>query len=85
MENEYQNDLDAIIKRAQNDILREVDDRLHHRWAQIERILSNGRPIFEQTYGDKFARMYDLRCNLFTKMSTISEAQGVIYEIMYKK
>lgn len=85
MNNKYQNELDAIIKQAQKEALREVDDRLQHRWEQIDRILTNGRPIFEQTYGDRFLRMYDLRTLLFAKMSTISEAQGVICKIMYRK
>lgn len=85
MENEYLNDLNAIITRAQKDALNEVWDRLQHRWEQINRILTNGRPILEQTYGDRFVRMYDLRSHLLTKMEIISEAQGVIYEIIYKK
>lgn len=85
MENEYLNEVDAIIKRAQRDILREVDDRLQHHWEQINRILTNGCPIFEQTYGDRYILMSDLRRTLITKMFTLSEAQGVIFEIMYKK
>lgn len=85
MKNDYQKELDAIIKRAQRDALNEVDERLQRRWEQINRILTNGRPILEQTYGDKFNRMYDLRRTLITKMMILSEAQGVIYETMYKK
>ena len=85
MKNDYQNELDAIIKRAQRDALNEVDERLQRRWEQINRILTNGRSIWEQTYGDKFNRMYDLRRTLLAKMTTLSEAQGVIYETIYKK
>lgn len=85
MKNEYLNDLDAIITRAQKDALREVEDRLQHRWEQIDRILTNGRPIWEQTYGDRFDRMHKLRLQLITRMHTLSEALCVIYEIMYKK
>lgn len=85
MKNEYLNDLDAIITRAQKDALREVNDRLEYRWEQINRILNNGRPIWEQTDGDRFAHMLQLRLKLITKMQTLCEAQGVIYEIMFKK
>lgn len=85
MKNEYLNDLDAIIKRAQKDALLEVDERLDHRWAQIARILTNGRPIWEQTYGDRFDRIYSLRRCLMAKMETISEAKDVIFEIMCRK
>lgn len=85
MKNDYQKELEAIIKRAQKDVLLEVETRLQHRWEQIDRILTNGRPIWEQSRGDKFNRMYDLRSNLITKMLTLTEAQGVISEVMYKK
>lgn len=85
MNNKYQNDLDAIIKLAQKAALQEVDDRLQQRWDLIDRILTNGRPIWEQTFGERFETMYKLRLKLLTKMQSISEAQGVIFEIMYKK
>lgn len=85
MKNEYQKELDAIIKRAQKNILLEVENRLQQRWEQIDRILTNGRPIFEHALGERFNRMYYLRSNLITKMLTLSEAQGVIIEAMYKK
>lgn len=85
MENEYLNDLNVIIKRAQKDALQEVNDKLEHRWEQIDRILTNGRPIWEQTNGDRFNRIFQLRRRLITRMQTLCEAQGVIYEIMFKK
>lgn len=85
MKNEYLNDLNAIITRAQKEALREVDDKLQHRWEQIDRILTNGRPIWEQTYGDRFDRMFQLRRNLIARMHTLSEVQGMICEIKYKK
>lgn len=85
MKNEYLNELDEIITLAQKKALLEVDDKLQHRWEQIDRILTNGRSIWEQTNGDRFTRMYQLRYNLMTRMQTLGEAQGVIYEIMYKK
>ena len=85
MKNEYLNDLDPIITRAQKDALQEVKERLQHRWEQIDRILTNGRPICEQTYGDRFVRMNKLRRDLITRMQTLNEAQGLIYEVMYKK
>lgn len=85
MNNKYQIELDAIIKQAQKDALREVYDRLQHRGEQICRILTNGRSIWEQTNGDKFNRMFVLRSTLITKLMTLNEAQGVIYQLMYKK
>lgn len=85
MKNEYLNELDEIIKRAQRDALNEVNERLQLRWEQIDRILTNGRSIWEQTNGDRFNRMFALRSTLITKMMTLSDAQGVIYDVMYKK
>ena len=85
MKNEYQNELEAIIKRAQRDALNEVYERLQLRWEQINRILTNGRSIWEQTNGDRFNRMFALRSTLITKMMTLSEAQGVIHQVKYKK
>ena len=85
MKNDYQIELEAIIKRAQKDALQEVNDKLEHRWEQIDRILTNGRPIWEQTNGDRFNRIFQLRRRLITRMQTLCEAQGVIDEIMFKK
>ena len=85
MKNEYLNELDEIIKRAQRDALNEVYERLQLRWEQIDRILINGRSIWEQTYGDRFNRMFALRSTLITKMMTLSDAYGVIRDVMYKK
>lgn len=85
MKNDYQNELEAIIKRAQKDALDEVVKKLTERWNQIDRILTNGRSIWEQTNGDRFNRMFALRSTLITKMMTLSDAQGVIYQVMYKK
>ena len=85
MKNDYQNELEAIIKLAQREALTEVEERLQRRWVQIDRILTNGRSIWEQTYGDRFNRMYALRSTLITKLMTLSEAQGVIYQVKYKK
>ena len=85
MNNKYQNELDAIIKEAQKDALREVVDRLQHRWDQIDRILSNGHPIWIMMHGDRFERMRTLRMNLITKMVTICEVQGMLFNFMYKK
>lgn len=85
MKNDYQNELEAIIKRAQRDALNEVYERLQLRWEQIDRILINGRSIWEQTNGDRFNRMFALRSTLITKMMTLSDAYGVIYDVMYKK
>lgn len=85
MKNDYQKEMDAIIKRAQRDALNEVGERLQRRWDQIDRILTNGRSIFEQTYGDKFTRMHYLRSTLITKMLLLSNVQGMIYETIYKK
>ena len=85
MENKYLNDLNEIETRAQKAALREVNDRIEHRWEQINRILNNGRPIWEQTNGDRFACMLQLRLKLITKMQTLCEAQAAIYEIMFKK
>lgn len=85
MKNDYQNEMEAIIKHAQRDALNEVDERLQRRWEQIDRILTNGRSIWEQTNGDRFNRMFALRSILITKMMTLNEALDVIYQVMYKK
>lgn len=85
MKNEYLNEQDEIIKRAQRDVLNEVYERLQRRGEQICRILTNGRSIWEQTNGDRFNRMFALRRSLITKLMTLNEAQGLIYQLMYKK
>ena len=85
MENEYLNDLNAIIKRAQKDALHEVEKKLWERWNQIDHILTNGLPIWEQAYGEKCDKMYYLRYRLHLKMITICECNAVISEMRISK
>ena len=78
MKNEYQNELEAIIKRAQKDALLEVEKKLWERWNQIDHVLTNGRPLLDQTNGDKSDKMYYLRNRLSIKMKTICECNAII-------
>lgn len=78
MKNEYLNELDEIIKRAQKDALHEVEKKLWERWNQIDHVLTNGRPIWDQTNGDKSDKMYYLRKRLYLKMKTIYECNAII-------
>lgn len=81
----YLIELDAIIKQAQKDALREVSDRLQQRLKQIDCILTNGRPIYEMMDGDWFERMHTHRMNLIAKMMTLAQVERLIHEIMYEK
>ena len=78
MKNEYLNELDEIIKRAQKDALHEVEKKLWERWNQIDHVLTNGRPIWDQTNGEKSDKMYNLRHSLYMKMITICECNAII-------
>lgn len=85
MKNEYLNDLNAIITRAQKDALLDVEKKLWERWNQIDHILTNGYPIWDQVYGEKSDKMFYLRNRLHLKMKTIFECCAMISEMRISK
>lgn len=85
MNNEYLNDLNAIITRAQKDALNDVETKLLERWEQINHILTYGRPIWEKADGEKFDKMFYLRNELYLKMKTIRECCVMISVMRFSK
>lgn len=82
MRRNYQSEIDAIIKQAQRDIMYKAMDAIQERNNRIMKLLDQGRPIFEQAYGERFGRLYDQRRLLWMKMEENSKAIATVWDIL---
>lgn len=76
MINQAYNDL---VKQIRNDLRDEILDDIEKRNEQMRKVLDNGRPIFENTLGDRFSRLYDARMKVWDKISMLDEMWTTIY------
>ena len=70
-------DLVSNALSAQRDV---INDKVVRRLSQIERILRNGSTIFEQSTGPRLAKMYELRQQLYCKITTLYDVLVYINE-----
>lgn len=82
MKKNYQNEIAAIIKQAQRDIMYKAMDAIQERNSQIMKLLDQGRPILEQAYGERFGRLYDQRRLLWMKMEENSKAIAAVWDVL---
>ena len=78
MNNNYQNEITAIIQQAQREIIYNAIDAIQERNDKMMKLLVNGRGIFQQTTGDRFSNMYAQRNKLWMK---IKENRKSIYTL----
>lgn len=78
----YQNEMAEILQKAQRDIMYKAMDAVQKRNTQILNLLENGRGIFNQTYGDRFQRLYEQRKKLWIKMEENSKTIGTLWNIL---
>lgn len=81
MNNNYQNEITAIIQQAQRDIIYKAMDAIQVRNNQMMILLEGGRGIFEQTMGDRFSKIYAQRQKLWMKMEENSKSINTLWEI----
>lgn len=82
MKKNYQNEIAAIIKQAQRDIMYKAMDAIQERNNRIMKLLHNGMPILEQAYGERWVHLYDKRRLLHMKMEENSKAIAAVWDIL---
>lgn len=82
MNNNYQNEMAAILQKAQRDIIYKAIDAVQERNDQMWKLLNNGSGIFQQVMGDRFSKIYDLRQKLWMKMEENRKTMGKLWDIV---
>lgn len=72
----------AILFKAQRDIIYKAMDAIQERNNQIEKLLENGRGIFEQATGDRFDRLSKQRDKLWLKMFENRNTISILWETL---
>lgn len=72
-----------LIEKSRNETLDEVIDIIAQKQNQIDQILRNGSPIFEQARGVRFSRIYELRQKLWAKNETLNSIYVKLCEMRY--
>lgn len=75
MINQAYNDL---VKQIRNDLKDEILEDIEKRNEQMRKVLDNGRPILENTLGDRFSRLYDARMKVWKKIFMLDEMWSTI-------
>lgn len=81
MNNNYQNEITAIIQQAQRDIIYKAMDAIQERNDQMRKLLENGRGIFHQATGDRFSKIYEQRMKIWMKIDENSKSIGTLRDI----
>lgn len=68
----------TIIRRQ---VLEEVTEVMTAKHEAIRKLLDNGRPLLEQSFGDRFERIYNQRMKLWTKLEHINQAISIITDM----
>lgn len=82
MNTNYQKEFDAIIRKAQREILSKAIDAIVERNSRILKILNQGRPIYEQALGERFSRIYELRRMLWMKMEENDKDTALLWDMI---
>ena len=62
-------------------VLEEVVDVMCAKHDAIRNLLDNGRPLLEQTFGDRFESIYNQRMKLWTKLEHINQAINIVTDM----
>ena len=82
MNNNYQNEMAAILQKAQRDIMYKAMDAIQERNDQIMKLLENGRVIFEQAMGARVSEIYAMRQKLWMKMDENRKSIDTLWNIV---
>lgn len=67
------------VKRA---VVDQIADDIEKRADSIERLLVNGRDIFQLATGDRFHRLYSQRQKMFIKLDELHRVWGFLYKVL---
>lgn len=68
----------TIIRRQ---VLEEVAEVMCAKHDAIMKLLDNGRPLLEQSFGDRFESIYNQRMKLWTKLEHINQAIHIVTDM----
>lgn len=72
-----------LIERSRKETLDEVIEIIAQKQNQIDQLLRNGRPIFEQALGDRFYKINNQRQKLWAKNTTLNSIYIKLCEMRY--
>lgn len=67
-----------IVNRTRKMALNEVIEVVEERRAKLERVLENGREIWSQAIGERFARIHESRRKVWNKVFMYNDMIGII-------
>lgn len=76
--------IQKVATRAKEEALDEVLDMIWAKEDAIRTILDNGRPIYEQCYGERFDEMYEKRSRLWHKLHAYNKISAAIADMRCK-
>lgn len=78
----YQYEMVEILQKAQRDIIFKAIDAIAERNSQMQKLLENGRGIFDHARGDRFIRIYEQRGKLWLKMEENNRTIGTLWDTL---
>lgn len=81
MKSNYQVEFETIAKRIQRDTLTTAIDKLFDRLEMYNKIMENGRPIFEMAYGQRFNRLYQQRSKVWDLCDHYNSVISMLIEL----
>lgn len=72
-----------LIEKSRKETLDEVIEIIAQKQNQIDHLLRNGRPIFENAVGDRFSKLYEQRQKLWAKNETLNSIYVKLCEMRY--
>lgn len=72
-----------LIEKSRKETLDEVIEIIAQKQNQIDKLLYNGRPIFEQALGDRFFYLYEQRQKLHAKNTILNSIYSKLCEMRY--
>ena len=73
----------TLIEKTRKETLDEVIEIIAQKQNQLDKILYNGRPIFEQALGDRFSKLYEQRQKLWAKNTILNSIYSKLCEMRY--
>lgn len=83
MNNNYQYEMAEILQKAQRDIIYKAMDAIQERNNQMEKLLENGREIYEHALGNRFSRLWEQRDKLWMKMAENRNSISILWDTLY--
>lgn len=79
--NKLEMKMKGLIEAVREETKKEILEFLYARHMAIQKLLENGWPILETTYGERFTKMYEQRRKLHRKQDLLIELSN---EIIFK-